>query len=136
MSETADLRELKLSYAHRRQADESSGQRSSLSDDALIVVLEFGPERRLSQEWRLEARRPLDGSAERESSLAVAHAVTQLAYERIAEAWPHDRRSSVPDEVSYRVDGETLEALTLQYPHLNRELLRQAVDQANYVHAK
>lgn len=124
--------EIERQYVRERLMDVSSGRRNSLADDALVVVLEWGPPRRLSEMWRLETRQASVGPAEREAALAAARAVAHLAYELTARAWPHDGREG-PIE-GERVDAEALETLSSRHPDLDRESLRRAIWQGNYTH--
>jgi hypothetical protein len=133
VTEFPDLPDVRRRYAVGHRLDPLF-RRRSLSDDALLVVLEYGPARRLPESWRLQQRQPKVSDARREVALAEAHEITHSAYELTASAWASDRR-----EVSRDVDRVAkiaLEALASRYPHLNRGSLSRAVSQANYTHAK
>ena len=128
------VREIERRYERELRADEAPGGPSSLADDALTVVLEWGPAKRLSETWRLERRQPSASAAERASALAASHEVTRAAYDLTSEAWPRDGRED-PADVD-RVAAEALETLSLRYPQLMRASLRRAIGLANYTHAK
>jgi hypothetical protein len=121
-------------YARARRFERLFRRGNSLANDALLVVLEWGPAMRLPEPWRLEQRQPKESVSRREAALAEALEVKDVAYELTAVAWPRDRRE-VPSEVVHTAKL-ALEALTSQYPDLDRGSLRRAVNQANYAHAK
>lgn len=133
VTEPPELRGVRRQYAVARRLD-TLVRRRSLSDDALVVVLEYGPARRLPESWRLQQRQPKVSEQCREAALAEAHEVTASAYELTERAWPSDR-SDVWSEVD-RVAKIALEALVAMYPDLDRRSLSRAVNQANYTHAK
>lgn len=109
-------------------------RRRSLSDDALFVVLEWGPAMRLPEVWRLQQRQPTVPATSCEAALAEAHSVTHMAYELTTEAWPRDRRED-PKEVD-RVSKAAVAKMIERYPDLDPASLRRAINQANYTHAK
>lgn len=134
MSEAPDLSGIKRRYARARRLERLFGRRHDLANDALLVVLEWGPPMRLSEEWRLEQRQPTVVDSRRLEALAEAHAVTHAAYELTSPAWPIDRR-----EVASEVDRQSVLArheLATRYPYLSTPSLARAVRQANYIHAK
>jgi hypothetical protein len=130
-----ELREIEREYEREREADAASGTHRSLADDALTVVLEWGPQARLSQGWRLERRQPTATAAERQSALTDAAEVKHLAYDLTAPAWPHvDGRVPAPSVED--VEAVAITALERRFPELDSASLRRAVRQANYIHAK
>jgi hypothetical protein len=134
MSPNGELAVIERRYARARRLEHFLGVRRDLANDAFVVVLEWGPALRLPEEWRLAHRQP-DQSAEiREQALRTAKDVLHEAYELVAPAWPQDRREDarVVDEQS-AVARQSLEE---SHPQLSPKLLRRAVNQANYTHAK
>ena len=134
VTERPELRVIRRNYMRARQIERLLRRRRDLANDALEVVLEWGPAMRLPESWRLEQRQPKESASEREAALAEAHEVTHAAYELTAAAWPRDRReiASEVDEVSQAARS----SLAARYPHLERGSLSRAVNQANYTHAK
>lgn len=129
-----ELHRIRRRYVLARRFERLLRRRQDLANDALLVVLEWGPPMRLPEPWRLAQRQPKVGASQRDVALADAHEVTRAAYELTAVAWPVDRRE-VPSEVD-RASESARRALAARYPHLLRGSLSRAVDQANYTHAK
>lgn len=129
-----DLDGIKRRYRRARRIERLRRRRKDLANEALLVVLEWGPAMRLPEEWRLEQRRPTERDIDRAAALADAHEVTGVAYDLTAAAWPPDRRQEW-GEVD-RVAQFAREELAARYPHLDQISLRRAVNQANYSHAK
>ena len=129
------VRGIRRRYVLARRAERLLGRaHASLANDALRVVLEWGPPARLSEGWRLRQRQPDTSPTVIGDALTAAHAVCHEAYKLTAEAWPQDRRE-VASEVD-RAAAKALQALTTRYPDLEGGLLRRVVSQANYTHAR
>lgn len=129
-----ELDGIRRGYRRARLVERVLHRRRDLANEALLVVLEWGPAMRLPEEWRLEQRRPADSTRDRAAALANAHEVTGAAFDLTAAAWPPDRAQQW-GEVD-RVAQSALEVLGTRYPHLDRKSLRRAINQANYSHAK
>jgi hypothetical protein len=134
VSGAPDLGGIKRRYARARRIERLFGRRHDLANDAMLVVLEWGPPMRLPEEWRLEQRQPTESDSRRQEALAEAHVVRHAAYELTAPAWPLDRRE-VPSEVD-RHAAIARQELAARHPYLSAHLLARAVSQANYTHAK
>ena len=134
VNERPELRSIRLRYVRARRVERILRRPHDLANDALLVVLEWGPAARVPESWRLEQRQPKENASRREAALAEAHEVTHAAYELTAPAWPPDRRE-IAGEVD-RVSQAARSALAARYPHLDRASMRRAVSQANYAHAK
>lgn len=134
VTERPERRRIRRSYVRARNIERLLRRRRDLENEALLVILEWGPAMRLPEQWRLEQRQPKETAIRREAALAEAHEVTHAAYELTAPAWPPDRPQDW-GEVD-RVGHEALEELGVRYPHLDRASLRRAVNQAYYSPAK
>jgi hypothetical protein len=129
------LERIRRRYVLVRRAEGVLGvNRRSLANDALHVVLEWGPQARLSEAWRLQQPQPGEPLGRIEDALETAHAVAHDAYELTAEAWPLDRRE-IGSEVD-RVTATAREALIERHPDLEPSLLHRAVHQANLTHMR
>ena len=129
------LERIQRRYSFVRRVERRLGvKRRSLANDALHVVLEWGPQARLSEAWRLQQRQPGEPLGRLEAALEDARAIRHEAYVLTDEAWPRDRRE-VGSEVD-RVSALARETLERRHPDLEPGLLSQAVSQANYTHAK
>ncbi len=129
------LQRIQRRYSFVRRVERLLGdKRRSLANDALQVVLEWGPQARLSEVWRLQQRQPEESLNRIETALEAAHAIAHEAYELTDQAWPRDQRE-IASEVD-RAAALAREALTRRHPDLDPGLLRRAVSQANYTHAK
>ena len=130
-----ELERIQRRYSLVRRAERLTGRKPrSLANDALHVVLEWGPQARLSEVWRLQQRRPGDSLSRLKAALEGAHAITHEAYELTDEAWPRERRE-IGSEVD-RVSALARQELERRHPDVEPDLLRRAVSQANYTHAK
>lgn len=134
MNERPELEGIRRRYVRARRRERWLRQRGSLANEALLVVLEWGPPMRLPESWRLQQRWPEAGASERGAVLEAAHAVTHAAYELLTRAWPRDTRED-PQEVD-RASKDALQVLRATYPELEPDSLKRAVSQANYTHAK
>jgi hypothetical protein len=134
VNERPELRRIRRRYVRARRVERLLRRTHDLANDAVLVVLEWGPAARLPESWRLEQRQPKENASSREAALAEAHEVTHAAYELTAPAWPQDGRENFSDVD--RMSEAARAALAARYPHLDRASMRRAVNQANYIHAK
>jgi hypothetical protein len=134
VDERPELAAIRQEYIEERRAEAVAPGAGSLANQALRVVLEWGPAKRLPEAWRLEQRAPGANAADRESALANAHYLEDAAYALTAEAWPHDRREIAADVD--RVAAAAMVTLASRYSEIDADLLRRAISQANYYHAK
>jgi hypothetical protein len=87
VSERPELRGIRRRYARARRVERLFRRRHDLANDALLVVLEWGPPMRLPEPWRLEQRQPKVSAIRRDAALAEALGVTRAADELTAAAW-------------------------------------------------
>ena len=134
LSDPPGLDGIKRRYSREQRARRLLRRVSSLQDEALYVVLEWGPPMRLPEAWRLRERQPGENDEARATALDVAHGVTGLAHELTGEAWVLDGRED-PEEVD-RVSRRAVAEISARFPDLDPGSLRRAVSQANHTHAK
>jgi hypothetical protein len=102
-------------------------------NEALEVVLQFGPERARPAPERIRERLPHAPAAELDAALAQAHAVEDRAYALTAPGWP---LGTLTDKEFRALSARALQALKVEFPSFTPDALSRALSQANYWHMR